>query len=127
MTTPACPHPKADGSPCAAIPTASGACWFHSPEGAEGRAAARAAGGRNHRARTAAPDTPAPPLDTVADVKRFLGRIIHEVHVGEIDVKIANSIGLIASTLLRAIEGSDIEERLKALEDAAAVRGGKVS
>jgi hypothetical protein len=62
------------------------------------------------------PDTPDAPLGSVADVVTLLGLTINQVRRGEIDPKVANAIGYLSATLLRALEQGDIERRLAELE-----------
>ncbi|HUU11390.1 MAG TPA: hypothetical protein VM431_12765 [Phycisphaerae bacterium] len=56
------------------------------------------------------------PLSSMADVIALLGLTINQVRRGELDPKVANAVGYLAATLLRALEQGDIEKRLAELE-----------
>ena len=112
-----CRGTKADGTPCRAnAMTGSEYCFFHDPAKAEEQEAARQAGGRVGKTTVLSPDTPDAPLSSMADVVALLGQTINQVRRGEVDPKVANAVGYLASALLRALEQGDIEKRLAELE-----------
>ena len=112
-----CKGTTADGTRCRAnAMTGSEYCFFHDPSTAEEREAARQAGGRVGKTTVLSPDTPDAPLSSMADVVRLLGETINQVRRGEIDPKVANAVGYLASALLRALEQGDIEKRLAQVE-----------
>jgi hypothetical protein len=116
-----CTFRKTDGSRCGAnAQPANGFCVFHDPERATDGKRARRAGGLNRsRPATVLPaDTPDYPLGNTNDVSAFLGDSINRLRRGELDPKVANAIGYLASVLLRALEQGPIEERLAHLEAA---------
>jgi hypothetical protein len=127
-----CAATRADGSPCRAqaLPGKS-FCTFHDPATAARRRAGRRAGGRARlrKAVVLPPDTPDAPLATTADVAGFLALTVNQTRRGELDAKVANCLGLLCGTLLRALESSelvkDLEARLAALEAADAARRGR--
>jgi hypothetical protein len=117
-----CEQTKADGSPCRASPRPGKRfCSFHDPELAGARARGRKAGGvrRSRRAAVLGPDAPDLPLATVADVVGLLGVTINQTRRGELDPRVANAVGYLAATLVKAIETGDLERRLQALEAQA--------
>jgi hypothetical protein len=57
---------------------------------------------------------PAP--KSAADLRDLLAQSIVEIRTGKLDPKLANSISYLGSGFLRAIEVSDLESRLAALE-----------
>ena len=57
-------------------------------------------------------------LRTLDDVVRLLGSIINALEAGEIEEGRARAIVYAAGALRQAIEGSDLEARLAALEAA---------
>jgi len=67
-------------------------------------------------------------LDTSRDVKTLLGDTINKVRRGELDPRIANTVGYLAAILIRAIDVTELEQRVAQLEAAAtprnALRGG---
>jgi hypothetical protein len=114
-----CNQLKADGTPCRAkaLPNRD-KCFFHAEETASVRDEGRRLGGltRSRPAATLPPDTPECPLETVHDVCRAVSATFNQVRRGEIDSRVGNSLGLLAGLLLRAMEATDLEKRLTALE-----------
>jgi len=55
-------------------------------------------------------------LESVGDVKRFLRWVILSMRANHLDRQDAAVFTQVANTLLRAIEGSDLERRLETLE-----------
>jgi hypothetical protein len=114
-----CGGRKRDGSPCpnAARPGKS-TCWVHDPELAARNAEGRRRGGinRSKPSRTLPPATPDAPLATVADVAAFLAQTLNQARVGRLAVNVANCLFVGAGVLLKALETSDLEKRLGALE-----------
>lgn len=56
-------------------------------------------------------------LNSIEDVKRFLGHLIREIEADRIDPQKGGRLAYIASILIRAIEGAEIEKRLTELEN----------
>ncbi|HEX2837183.1 MAG TPA: hypothetical protein VHN77_03545 [Phycisphaerales bacterium] len=61
-------------------------------------------------------------MRSARDVCGLLSETIHDVRTGRVDPRIANTVGYLASVLVRALEVGELEERLAALEGA--VRAG---
>jgi hypothetical protein len=57
----------------------------------------------------------APPR-TAADLRDLLAQSIIEIRIGKMDPKMANALGYIGSSYLRALEVADIESRLEKME-----------
>lgn len=101
------------GKPCGA-PAAGGTnrCVMHS-----GRAAELGSSGGRRRAvynpeslkQFSAPKS-------AADLRDLLAQSIIEIRSGKLDPKLANSISYLGTGFLRALEVSDVESRLAALE-----------
>jgi hypothetical protein len=53
---------------------------------------------------------------TAADLRELLAESIVEIRSGKLDPKIANALGYLGASYLRAVEVSDVQERLDALE-----------
>jgi hypothetical protein len=53
---------------------------------------------------------------SAADLRDLLAQSIIEIRIGKLDPKLANSISYLGSGFLRAIEVSDLESRVAALE-----------
>ena len=47
------------------------------------------------------------------DVKNFLSEAMAEIRAGKMDPKLGTTLGYLGTSLLKAIETSDIEERLE--------------
>ena len=56
------------------------------------------------------------PPKTTGEVRDALANTMAQVHARQIDARTANTLAYLAMSLLRAIEVSDIESRLDALE-----------
>jgi hypothetical protein len=63
-------------------------------------------------------DSPDQQIETVRDVCDLLSTTINDVRKGRLDPKIANTVGYLASVLVKAMEVGDLEERLAMLETA---------
>lgn len=99
-------------------------CFFHDPESAADREAARKKGGRE-RSRKAAvlpADTPDRVLTTASDVTALLAETINQVRRGELDTRVSNAVGYLASILLNAKERDEIEKRLERVESIVAAQ-----
>ncbi|WP_027193084.1 hypothetical protein [Megalodesulfovibrio gigas] len=58
-------------------------------------------------------------LRTLDDVVRLLGSVINQLEQGELEEGRARAIVYAAGVLRQAIEGSELEKRIQALEAAA--------
>jgi hypothetical protein len=114
-----CSHKKPDGNNCKANATArSGLCFFHDPGRAAERREAQRVGGLRNKAVSLSTDTPDCNLKNAGDVIALLGATINQVRRGQVDPRIANTIGYLSATLLKAQELGNIEQRVSALEIA---------
>jgi hypothetical protein len=114
-----CQGKRADGTPCRATAhRGKRFCCFHDPELTEARAEGRRRGGvnRSKPAATLPPHTPDLSLKTVDDVVAALAETINQVRTGKLAVNVGNCLGVLAGVLLRALEGSDLDRRIAALE-----------
>jgi hypothetical protein len=55
-------------------------------------------------------------LRSVADVTDLLAETINQLRDGRIDSRTANTVGYLATALLKALQQGDIEARLRAIE-----------
>lgn len=62
-------------------------------------------------------------VESAQDVVRLLGETISQVRRGEIDPRIANSVGYLSGIVLKAREQGDIEDRLKLIEEEINSKG----
>ena len=114
-----CEFRKKNGDCCDAhAQTGKSLCVFHDPARAsDGRRARRAGGITRSRAATTLPsDTPDHPLGDTNQVSILLADSINRLRRGELDPRIANAMGYLASVLLKALESGQIEDRLAHLE-----------
>lgn len=114
-----CRFRKKNGSRCDAdAQTGKEVCVFHDPEQSETVGRARRAGGIN-RSRPAAvlpPDTPSVTLEDASDVSALITDSINQLRRGQLDPRVANGVGFLASTLLRSMEQGLMEQRISKLE-----------
>lgn len=105
------------GEPCrAAAMPGSDFCFFHDPESETERHEAQSTGGRSGRLKTLPEDTPDLKVENCADVVGLITATINQVRRGQIDPRVANAVGYLANVMIRAVEQSEVEQRLAALE-----------
>ena len=112
-----CAATKRDGAgyQAAALP-GSPFCFFHDPAKAIARKKAQSAGGRENRMRTLPADAPDVKVQDGADVVRLLSDTINQVRRGEIDPRVANTVGYLSNIVLAATSQRELESRLAELE-----------
>ena len=112
-----CRAMTASGQQCKAKPYKDGLCFFHS----DPRRAAELGrkGGRRKAAfiRSELKEIEAPKC--AADLVRLLAQTIVEVRGGALDTRRANAISYLGTAFLRAVDVSDLEARVRALETRA--------
>src|SRR4051812_11465931 len=108
-----CQFKKADGSNCRANPIASsGFCFFHDPHLAANRSRAQRKGGLSNKGVSLPVEAPDCDLISVEGVVKLLGATINQLRKGQLDPRIANGIGYLASALLRSFElSADLKAR----------------
>jgi hypothetical protein len=102
------------GKPCQAAATDGGLCFFHAnPDKASelGRI-----GGRSNRHAASANADPPPALDTAMAVRDTVARLIADVYAGRINPRTAAGLAPLLNLQMRAIETTDLEQRLAKLE-----------
>lgn len=112
-----CSAMKQDKSKCqaAAIP-GSEFCFFHDPPNAEKRREAQSQGGRQNRLKTLEDSAPDVKVEDSGDAKTLLVQTINQVRKGQIDPRVANSVGFLANILIKAVERDKLETRIEQLE-----------
>lgn len=110
-----CKSQTKTGKPCRAAATEGGLCYFH----ANPKKAAELGriGGRENRFRTTEMD-PLPSPDSAAKISEILDRIISELYGGELRPRVADTLGRLLNVRLRAIQVTDLERRLRELEQS---------
>jgi hypothetical protein len=68
------------------------------------------------------PSAPDLKLEKAEDAVGLIAQTINQVRRGEIDPKIANSVGYLANLLLRALRETETERRVGAVEEALRLR-----
>lgn len=110
-----CKHKKRDGERCRAPAlTGQARCAMHAEPGRAAELGSR--GGRRRAAYTSDDLREFAAPKTAADLRELLAESIIEIRAGKLDPRIANALGYLGASYLRALEISDIESRLDALE-----------
>jgi hypothetical protein len=123
-----CRHQRRDGRNCRANAIArSEFCFFHAPDRAADRLEAQRNGGLRNKGASLPPETHDCDLKNVGDVVVLLGTTINHVRRGQVDPRIANSIGYLSGILLKALEMETLEQRISDLEIATRNQPGSVS
>ena len=106
------------GTPCRAAATEGGLCFLHAyPNKA---AELGRIGGRKNRHVSPELPTSVPRIVTAEALRQTTSHLIEGVMAKSISPKIASSLAPLLSLLLRAIETTDLERRMRVLENRAA-------
>jgi hypothetical protein len=114
-----CRFRKKNGGKCDAdAQTGKEVCVFHDPDQSATVRRARRAGGikRSRPAAVLPPDTPGVTLQNASDVSALINGSINQLRRGQLDPRVANSVGYLASVLLRSMEQGLMEQRISRLE-----------
>jgi len=106
------------GKPCsrAALP-GSDYCYVHDPALSKERSAQASQAARSARPRAVLPDgIEIPLLDRLEKLAPFITEQIRAVLTGQVDVKVSNSAAYWTGLLIRVLEKTDLEERIRRLE-----------
>ena len=105
------------GKPCKAVAVDGGLCAFHAdPQ----RAAqlGRMGGSKNRRHDPLRSETePLRPPQTAKEVKDLLAEAMAGIHAGRLEPRMGSVIAYLGTALLKAIETTDHQERIEALEE----------
>lgn len=112
MNTTRCKARTRLGAPCNAAATPNGFCSIHSDPGRAAELGRMS--GESRRCPEGQIDLPAP--QTAADLHKALSQVFLEVGSGKIGAKLGTSLAYITSVLVKTIEVSDHEVRLRAME-----------
>lgn len=104
-----------DGQPCKAPPTDGGLCYFHANPGRVRQLGQ--IGGRKNRRRTIDPSEFAPV--NPGGVRQMLAQTMVDLKENRVSPRSAMALAQVSSVLLRAIQVSELEERIANLERAA--------
>jgi general stress protein YciG len=109
-----CEATTSSGEPCKAKPHKEGLCFFHSDPKRAAELGRK--GGRRNRHTSEEPMQPVAAPESASDVKRMLAESMAEVRARRMDPKLGTTLAYMGVSQLKAIETSDIEERLEKLE-----------
>ena len=112
-----CRGTKPDQSNCQA-PALPGSefCFFHDPSKAEKRREAQARGGRQNHMKTLDAAAPDVKVEDCRSAISLISETINQVRKGQIDPRVANSVGFLANILIKAVERDKMETRIDQLE-----------
>jgi len=109
-----CKFIKQNGQQCEAKAIKdSDYCFFHSDK--KQRKLASQKGGQNRIAKQKEP-LEVIELEKAEDIKKLLAKVINEVRSGQTDVKVAHCIATLSNYFLKAVEVSDIQNRVEKVE-----------
>ena len=125
-----CTATKKDGTPCSKeAEPGKHHCWSHDPANEEERRRIASRGGRASTAVLA--ERRGPAAQEIRELKDELRTLARDVKEGEVPPPVGTALNQIYNTLLRAMdqerrtrETGELEERLAALEERAALRRG---
>ena len=110
-----CSHKKRDGKRCRASALTDNAnCSLHAQPGRAAELGSK--GGRRRAIHNSGDLREFAAPKTAADLRELLAESIVEIRAGKLDPRIANALGYLGASYLRALEVSDIESRLDAIE-----------
>ena len=89
-------------------------CSLHSDPGRAAELGRKGGMGNRHVYENDGKEVPAP--QSALDVKNLLAEAMAEIRAGKMDPKLGTTLGYLGASLLKAIETSDIEQRLERLE-----------
>ena len=115
-----CKSMAKNGKPCRAAATAGGLCYFHAnPKKASelGRI-----GGRSKRPTVPENAEPLPTLNSAVAVRNTVDRLIADVYAGKLHPRIAGGLAPLLQLQLRALDATDVEQRIAKLEWLTAKR-----
>lgn len=115
-----CKHIKTNGKACQAYAMlGSDYCFIHNEDVAEKRKEAVIRGGKQKKKIIILEQIE---LKQIEDILPFLNKCISEIRRGELTPKAANSIGYLLGIAVDVLKLTDIERRLKEVENAIKLR-----
>lgn len=96
----------------------NGYCYLHNPDiSEEEKQLTRVKGGENNIVMVGEVIPPRS-IRTSADIVELMEDIINRVGRGELDIRVANTMGYLAGVSQKSIRDTEIEDRLKRIEEA---------
>jgi len=113
-----CTHTKKDGTACGAYAmTGTEFCYLHNPAiPDEEKRQTQTRGGEGRALMTIAEPLPAMRLDTPQDAIYLIADTINRVRAGELDVRIANCIGVLSGHLIKAFETAQLKDKVEMID-----------
>lgn len=111
-----CSFIKPDGSQCNANPISdSEFCFFHDPNSNEKKKEAQISGGKANKV-ILKEALPILIINESKDIISLLIDTINRVRSGEIDIRLANCLGVLSGQLIKAFEMCQISDRVEIVE-----------
>jgi len=111
-----CSYTKKDKKQCSAnAMIGSKFCFTHNPDTRKQKKEAVIKGGKMSKRNYSS--LPPIALDQSKDVVALLATTINEVRAGTIELRVANCIGYLSGHLIKALEVSELEERVSKIEE----------
>jgi len=111
-----CSFIKPNGSQCNANPISdSEFCFFHDPNSKERQKEAQISGGKANKV-ILKEALPVLTINESGDVITLLIDTISRVRSGEIDIRLANALGVLSGQLIKAFEMCQISDRVEIVE-----------
>ena len=104
------------GKPCTAWAMEDGLCYFHANPDKAAELGQRWGRARGPTSSGEAAEYVARPLRTPDDVTKLLADTINDLQYGQIEPRLANTVGFLATGMLKALQPGDMEGRLRAME-----------
>ena len=104
------------GEACTAWPMEGGLCYFHANPNKASELGKRGGRAKGPTSTPGVSEYVARPLKSVDDVTKLLGDTINDLRSGMIDSRLANTVGFLATGMLKALQQGDLEGRLRAME-----------
>jgi len=121
-----CEATRNDGGPCSAYTLRdSDYCFAHDPSKAAERKEARSKGGRARHGRSLTAQGVAVELSCLGDVVHLLGKALSDVLVLDNSVARARAVGYLCGIATRALQASELEDRIARLEEVLRVITGE--
>ena len=120
LQRPHCAHISRTGAACGAYAVKDSTfCFYHdpSPEAIAKRERSRAKGNRRSNAQDGLENWTSHPIDTLLELRGALSDLFNAGMSGDITTNRLTALSSVANALNKAIEGSDLEERIAALEE----------
>jgi len=112
-----CKHIKDDGTACGAFSMAGQEyCYLHNPDISDSEKKQGQTRGGANRALVITEPMPAMTLTTPKDAVLLIAETINQVRAGQLDIRVANCLGVLAGHFLKALEVSQLNDKVEFIE-----------